>query len=532
MITSTSPGAGPTVASVLLRAHAEFGDLPAVRHPDGRTTSYRELGASARRCVGGLRALGAAPGDRVVVLTKNRPECFVVDHALAIGGFVRVALSYRLHPREVVDIVRDAGARVVLVDGERAAELCTALSAADLDPVVVEFDMPVAGSGSVGFGSLLEASEAEPADVRPEDVAWMPYTSGTSGRPKGVVHTHHSLLSIMRNVLVELPGLASTDVVAHTAPLTHLSGYAMLAGFLRGASQIALDRFDAEELVAVVERHRVTVLPLVPTMINMLLPVLEAGGRDVSSVHTVLYGGSPIAPERLARALRAFGPVFVQGYGLTEMPWASWLTRQDHLVRDDERAAGLPDRLGSAGRVSPFAQLRLVDADGAVVPDGEPGEIQLRGDARMAGYWNLPDETAATVLDGGWLATGDIGRMIDGFLHVVDRKKDMIVTGGFNVYPTEVENAIYALPGVAEVAVVGVPDERWGETVRAVVVRRPGAEVATEDIEQACTASIAAYKRPRSVEFVDELPRTGTGKIMRRAVKERYWSGHDRLVNG
>ena len=520
---------GPTVASVLRRGHVEFAELPAVVIPeDGRTVTYRELGAAARRCVGGLRGLGATPGDRVVLLTANRPECFVVDHALAIGGFVRVALSYRLHPKEIVDIVRDAGARLVLVDGERSEGLADALRGTDLDPTIVAFDEP--RPGEVPFAAVLGAPEAEPVDVHADDIAWMPYTSGTSGRPKGVMHTHRSLLSIMRNVLVELPGATSSDVLAHTAPLTHLSGYAMLAYFMRGAAHIAMSRFDAEELVGVVERHRVTVLPLVPTMINMMLPVVEAGGRDVSGVRTVLYGGSPVAPDRLARAIRAFGPVFVQSYGLTEMPWVSWMPPQDHVVREDE--VGPPARLGSAGRVSPFVELRLVSDGGVVVGDGQAGEIQLRGDARMAGYWNLPDETAVTVLDGGWLATGDVGRMVDGYLHVVDRKKDMIVSGGFNVYPTEVENAIYTVRGVAEVAVVGIPDERWGETVHAVIVLRPGADVTEQDVEKACVEEIGAYKRPRSVEFVDELPRTGTGKILRRAVRERYWAGHDRRVNG
>lgn len=522
--TARQASGGPTVASVLLRGHREYGDRPAIVEPGGRTVSYRELGSLARRLVGGLRSLGLTKGDRVVVLTKNRPECFVLDHALAIGGFVRVALSYRLHPREVAEIVADCGARAVVVDGERLAEISAVVS-----ETLVALDDPA--GNAVPFEELFPEREAEPAEVWPGDLAWMPYTSGTSGKPKGVVHTHRSLLAIIRNVLVELPGAASSDVLAHTAPLTHLSGYAMLAYFMRGASQIALGRFDAEELTEIVEKHRVTVLPLVPTMINLMLPVLESGKHDVSSVHTVLYGGSPIAPDRLARAIAVLGPVFVQSYGLTEMPWSSWLSKQDHLF-DADGDGELPPRLASAGRVSPFIELRLADASGQPVADGEPGEIQLRGDAGMAGYWNLPEETAGTILGGGWIATGDVGRTVDGFLQIVDRKKDMIVSGGFNVYPTEVENAIYTLPGVAEVAVVGVPDDRWGETVRAVVVRRAGAAVTAEEIEQVCLGSIAAYKRPRTVEFVDELPKTGTGKIMRRELKQRYWAGRDRLVNG
>ncbi|MFF0488630.1 AMP-binding protein [Nocardia sp. NPDC004068] len=518
--------AGPTVASVLRRGYLDYADLPAVVETSGETVTYRELGSRARRLVSGLRALGAGKGDRVVVLTGNRSECFTIDHALAIGGFVRVALSYRLHPVEVAEIVRDAGARVVIVDGERAADVATALD--PFDGVVVTLDDPPV-PGGVPFGSLFAGDEADDVEIRPDDLAWMPYTSGTSGRPKGVVHTHRSLLAILRNILVEVPGASSSDVLVHVAPLTHLSGYAMMAYFLRGARHLALGRFDPAEYIDVVTAHRATVLPLVPTMINMLLPALESVAHDFSRVHTVLYGGSPIAPDRLARAIRAFGPVFVQSYGLTEMPYNTWLSQPDHLF-DPE--GGVPERLASAGRVSPFVEIRLMAAEDEPAAPGEPGEIQVRGDAAMAGYWNLPEETAATILDGGWIATGDIGRMSNGFLHVVDRKKDMIVSGGFNVYPTEVENAIYTLPGVSEVAVVGIPDERWGETVHAVIAVRDGYEVTAEQVDAACLAAIAAYKRPRSVEFVAELPKTGTGKILRRELRQRFWTGRDRSVNG
>ncbi|MGA4792119.1 AMP-binding protein [Nocardia sp. AB354] len=520
------PERGPTVASVLRRGYLDYADLPAVVEPSGATLTYRELGSRARRLISGLRSLGAVKGDRVVVLTENRPECFVIDHALAIGGFVRVALSYRLHPGEVAGIVRDAAARIVIVDAERVADAATAL--APFEGVIVSLD-DTSADDVVPLDSLYAEVEADDVEIRPDDLVWMPYTSGTSGRPKGVMHTHRSLLAILRNILVEVPGAGASDVLVHVAPLTHLSGYAMMAYFLRGARQIALSHFDPAEFVDVVTAQRATVLPLVPTMINMLLPVLEGGSYDFSSVHTVLYGGAPMAPDRLVRALEAFGPVFVQSYGLTEMPYNTWLSKQDHVF---DPAAGVPERLAAAGRVSPFVDMRVMASEDRVAAPGEAGEIQVRGDAAMAGYWNLPEETAATILADGWIATGDIGRMDDGFLYVVDRKKDMIVSGGFNVYPTEVENAIYTLTGVAEVAVVGIPDERWGETVHAVIAVREGYQVSAEQIEAACLDSIAAYKRPRSVEFVDELPKTGTGKIMRREVRKRFWVGRDRLVNG
>jgi acyl-CoA synthetase (AMP-forming)/AMP-acid ligase II len=303
----------------------------------------------------------------------------------------------------------------------------------------------------------------------------------------------------------------------------------MLAYFFRGAAHVALEGFDPERLLVSIAKNRATVLPLVPTMINRLLPVVERGDFDVSTVHTILYGGSPIAPERLSRAIAAFGSVFVQSYGLTEFPWVSWLPKADHQFNSADKP---PAHLASAGHISPFVEMRLMRDDGQAAASGDPGEIQLRGDGCMAGYWNLDSETAEAILDGGWLATGDVGRLVDGFLYVVDRKKDLIISGGFNVYPTEVENAIYTLPGVDEVAVVGIPDEQWGEAVCALVVVRDGHSVLAEDIEQACLQNIASYKKPRRVEFVRELPKTGTGKITRRAIKESFWVGLDRMVGG
>ncbi|MFT3661440.1 MAG: AMP-binding protein [Gordonia sp. (in: high G+C Gram-positive bacteria)] len=516
---------GPTVASVFRRGYREYAGLPAIVELDGAVITYDELGDRAHRLVAGLQARGLAKGDRVVVLSANRAEGMILDHALALGGYVRAALSYRLHPREVVQIAEDCGARMIAGDAERLAGLIPELGGFD-GPVVAfdAYDDPRV----TPFADLYAAAPAPEVEIGPEDLVWLPYTSGTSGRPKGVMHTHRSLLSVLRNMLVELPGASTSDVLVHVAPITHLSGYAMMAYFLRGASHIPVTEFEAERYAEIVAEHRATVLPLVPTMINMILPVLEASDLDLSCVHTVVYGGSPIAPDRLARAYRLLGAVFLQSYGLTEMPFNTYLTKQDHVF-DPEGPE--PGRLASAGRPGPFVEYRLMGDDGPAAP-GEPGEIQVRGDAAMSGYWNLPEETAATVLPGGWIATGDVGVLREGFLHVVDRKKDMIVSGGFNVYPTEVENAIYTVEGVDEVAVVGIPDARWGETVHAVVSLRPGAEVTEADIEQACLDRIAPYKRPRSVEFVDGLPKTGTGKIVRRDVKARYWQGRDRLVNG
>jgi acyl-CoA synthetase (AMP-forming)/AMP-acid ligase II len=266
-------------------------------------------------------------------------------------------------------------------------------------------------------------------------------------------------------------------------------------------------------------------------MLILLVLAAEKHTFDYSALHTVVYAGSPIAPDRLARAREVFGDVFVQFYGLSEMPIPlACLSSRDHAFDPRE---GVPARLASAGRISPFVEVRLLDDESVEVEPGAVGEIVVRGDQVMMGYWGRPDATAEMIDDDGWARTGDLGRFdADGYLTIVDRKKDMVVTGGFNVYPTEIENVISTLPAVAEVAVVGVPDETWGESLKAIVVRREGHGLTEAEVVEACVGSLAGYKKPRSVEFVDELPKTGSGKIMRRRLRDRYWEGEGRRVGG
>ncbi|HZZ47795.1 MAG TPA: AMP-binding protein [Pseudonocardia sp.] len=526
-------GSVPRVTATLTSAFAEvyrrYPDRTAIRSPDGGSCTYAELGSRARRLATGLGSLGAEPGDRVIVLMKNRPESIVLDHGLAAGGFVRVALSYRLHSREVAGIARDCAPAVVVVDGEREAELAAALTEAGLDVHVVAVDEPVTSS-SIRWAELLDNPEAASVSVEAGQLAWLPYTSGTTGEPKGVMLSHRSLLACARNLMVELDAIESDDVVLHVAPLTHLSGYVSIPYTLRGSVHVCMPKFEPAETLRAVSDLGVTVLPMVPTMLNMLLPELDAGSWRTDTLHTVLYGGSAIAPSRLARLTAHLGSVFVQAYGLTEIPFPlASLSKHDHLF---DQGGPAPDRLASAGRVNPFVEIRLRTPEGRDAADGDEGEIQARGDTTMTGYWNRPDATEEVLLADGWAATGDVGRVQDGYLHIVDRKKDMIVSGGFNIFPAEIENAISVLEGVDEVAVVGVPDARWGELVTAVVVVRDGFAVSAADIDEVCRDRIAGYKRPRSVDFVDALPKTGSGKIQRHHIRSRYWEGQDRRVGG
>lgn len=516
-----------TLTSAFDECYRRFSDRPAVIGEDGERLTYAELGQRARRLAGGLAELGMSVGDRAIVLLQNRPECFVIDHALAAGGFVRVALSYRLHAREIAQIAGDCDPVVAFVDADREVEVAAA--AAGLSITIVAVDSP-RSERSIRFATLLESSEIEPPHVEPEQLAWLPYTSGTTGEPKGVMLSHRSVLACARNLMVALDRIESDDVVLHVAPLTHLSGYLSVPYTLGGAAHLCAAKFEPVAALTAIAENGVTVLPAVPTMLNMMLPHLESGTWKTDTLHTVLYGGSAIAPERLRRLVGCLGEVFVQGYGLTEVPFPlASLSKHDHRFDSD---APVPARLASAGRVIPFVEVRLVTPDGALAAGGEEGEIQARGDTTMLGYWNRPAATAEVLLADGWASTGDIGRFEDGFLHVVDRKKDMIVSGGFNVFPAEIEAAISALEGVAEVAVIGVPDPRWGEAVKAVVVVREGFDVTEADIDAVCLDRIAGYKRPRSVEFADELPKTGSGKIQRHVLRSRHWEGQERRIGG
>lgn len=520
---------GPSVATIFEDSYERFAARPALIG-DGVTRTYAELGERAHRFASALRGLGVEPGDRVAVVAPNSLAYIEVSHGIFTGGFVRVALSSKLHPQEIGGILADSGAGVLVVGPEWAQRLVEIPGADGLRVIVLG-----AGTGrAIGHEELLlDGSPERPASsAGPEDLCALLYTSGTTGKPKGATLTHGNWVAMMRNSMAELPTIGPDDVVLHVAPLSHFSGYVEPTCSARGAAHLVHESFEPVAVLDAIDRERITIVPLVPTMLNLMLPALDAGGRrDFSSLRAILYGGSGIAPDRLARAVGAFGDVFVQFFGLSETPMPlSALSQADH---EYDPAGPAPARLGSAGRPNPFVELRLVGDDGGPVATGEVGEIAVRGDTVMVGYWGQAEQTAATIDGEGWATTGDLGRFdADGYIYIVDRKRDMIVSGGYNIYPAEIENAISALVEVQEVAVVGIPDEQWGEAVKAVVVLRPGQELDENEVVAACTERLAGYKKPRSVDFIEELPKTGSGKIMRRRIRDRYWSGRERSVGG
>lgn len=516
-----------TVADLYERAYAQYGSRIAVRDGEHSLT-YRELGDRVHRVVAGLRAIGAQHGERGIILLDNCPEFFEIEQALYVGGFVRCAISTRLHVREVVHILTDCAASLVFVSPAWAERLT---EVRDRLPSLRHVITVAGGPGDTTLDSLRAADPAPRAHPEPAEPAAILYTSGTTGVPKGATLSHANWVAMVRNELLELPPGTAGDVVLHVAPLSHLSGYVATSYFVRGATHLTCPKFDGPATLELIERHGVTVLPMVPTMLNLLVLAAEGTSGTYTTLHTIVYAGSPIAPDRLARARDVFGDVFVQFYGLSEIPIPiACLSAQDHSF---DPAHGIPARLGSAGRVNPFVQVRLLDATGDDVAPGEIGEITVRGDQVMMGYWGRPDATAEMLDADGWARTGDLGRFDDeGYLHLVDRKKDMVITGGFNVYPTEIENVVSTLPAVSEVAVVGVPDELWGESLKAIVVVREGHTLTEDQVIAVCAGHLAGYKKPRTVEFVAELPKTGSGKIMRRALRERYWADSERRVGG
>jgi acyl-CoA synthetase (AMP-forming)/AMP-acid ligase II len=520
--------ATPLVGEILASAYREFADQVAVGDSRVRLR-YRELGDRARRVASGLAELGCVPGDRVGFISPNRVEYFEADHACLLGGFARLSPITRLHPLEIRAILRNAEPKVVL------AESGWLRSAGNdwLPPgvsQVVEF-----GHRDGTLADILDGpDDFEPVRPDPEAIVGLSYTSGSTGKPKGVVWTQRCMGATVRNIAAEMGHLSGADIAIHTAPLSHFSGAIGLALFSVGATNLARAEFDLEALIAAVDAGEVSVLPLVPTQINRLVEELgrraEQGNPvDVSRLRLLPYAGSAIPPDRLAAAQRVLGSVLLQFYGSTEAPMPiTALSPEDHVAALTRERSKL---LASAGRPSRYVEMAVRDDRSRPVADGETGEIVVRGPHLMREYWRNRAETSATIDSEGWCRTGDLGYVdADGYLFIVDRKKDMIVTGGFNVYPREVESALSPLAGVREVAVVGAPSERWGEEVVAVVEPHDGAALTEEQVIAHCREHIAGYKVPKRVVFVDELPRSGNGKVMKATLKDRFWEGRTRRV--
>jgi long-chain acyl-CoA synthetase len=505
-------------------------------NPDGLATvfgerrrNWREVGERVARLAAGLRAHGANPGERVAVLSLNSDRYLELYLATAWAGAVIVPLNIRWSPLENEDALADCRAVVLVVDKAFAA------TGAGLAKAVPGLKLVYADDGAVpagmeGYEALLARSEPIPDAMRESaDLAGIFYTGGTTGRSKGVMLSHGNLMANALNALGE--GLfAGTATYIHAAPMFHLAnGAAMYSLLLSGGSNVIIQSFTPEGKMAAVQNNRVTDVLLVPTMIQMLVDHPALASYDMSSLTHVVYGASPISEAVLGRAMAALPHTqFTQAYGMTELsPIATLLHWDQHIGQG--RAKG---RHRGAGRPTLGCEVRIVDANDQPLPPGGVGEIVARGDNVMMGYWERPEETAKAVVD-GWMHTGDGGYMDeDGFVYVVDRVKDMIISGGENIYSIEVENAIAQHPAVAQCAVIGIPNEHWGEQVHAVVVSRSGAKVSATELIEFSKTLIAGYKCPRSVEISENpLPLSGAGKILKRELRRPFWENRERLVS-
>jgi len=503
---------GPTMLWPLRRATAVAPDAAAVSFA-GVALTHAEVWERCRRLAGGLHGLGVGRGDRVAVVAQNSHRYLELYQAVPGAGMVLVPLNHRHADAELRYALEDSGARVLFTDREIAGL-----------PACVEH---VVDAGE-GHEALLAGADAAdfPDDVREDDLAGLFYTGGTTGAAKGVMLPHRALVANAMHVQAVWPFDADTRFLL-VAPMFHLAGtLAVLATTWQGGHQTIMRAFDAAGLLDLVEREAITATQVVPSMLAAITEEQLARPRDVSSLRFLTFGGAPSATETLRRARRAFPDAeLMTMYGATETAPLVTAVRRLETRLDTPQAA-------TCGRPLVGVEMRVVDPeDRTPLARGEVGEVAVRGPNVMRGYWNKPDQTAAVLVD-GWYHTGDLGRLDgDGYLYLVDRAKDMIVSGGENVYSTEVEDVLYRHPAVREAAVFGVPDTRWGEAVHAVVVAREAVD--EEELIAHCRTAIAGYKVPKRIELREEpLPKSGAGKVLKRELRAPYWEGRESMVSG
>ena len=516
---------GCTVGDLVVSAIRRGGDRVAFICDDTRWT-YRHLGALVSTVIQALAARGLKRGDAVATLSANRPEAFVITAAAYVMGLRVTWMNPTSSEDDHAYILEDSGVQTLFVDPLTFTDRARML--AQRVPAVQRL---LSFGPNDGFGDDLLAAAAGFTPTRlvpqaePEDVCVLIYTGGTTGRPKGVAHTHRVHVTMILTEMADWDWPSEIRFLALT-PITHASGAMIMPVLLKSGTYAMTKGFTAEKFVHLVEEHRITATFLVPTMIYVLLDSPARQGADLSSLKLIIYRASPMSPARLTEGMREFGPVFMQLYAQSEAPNTVAVLHQH-----EHDPVNHPERLASCGTPCVGNQVRLLDDDGHEVPEGEVGEICVRGPIVMQGYWNKPEETAQA-LRHGWLYTGDMARRdADGYLYIVDRSKDMIISGGFNVYPREVEDALSLHPAVASAAVVGVPDAKWGEAVRALVVLRPGASVSPEELMAMVRERKGAVYTPKAIDFVDALPVTGLGKLDKKAIRAQFWQGQGRSVH-
>ncbi|KUI12809.1 AMP-dependent synthetase [Mycolicibacterium acapulense] len=483
--------------ALLDQAASRFGDRGAVYHGERQQQTWAQLRERSLRLAASL----GPPGKRIAVAGENCPEIIELMFGVWAAECVYVPINYKLHPREMVQILEDSGAAQVFASPKIASALTP------------ETDVPITVVGTGGYETWFSAAPSERPTTDPETLAWLFYTSGTTGKSKGAMLSHRNLMAMTVSHLADFDSPDENCTLVHGAPMSHGSGLYIPPYVLRAARQVIPESgaFEPNEFLDLCEHHPGCSAFLAPTMVQRLV---QTGRSCPDNLRTIVYGGGPMYVESLKKAMAAFGPVFVQLYGQGEAPMTiTGLRRADHVGADDAV-------LGSVGYARSGVDVAVLRADGTSADVGEIGEIVCRGDVVMSGYWQNPQATAAT-LQNGWLHTGDMGSFDDrGLLTLRDRSKDVVISGGSNIYPREVEEVLLEHPGVVEAGVVGAPDEEWGEVVVAFIVGSASAD----ELDAHLLDRIARFKRPKRYEFIDELPKNSYGKVLKRELRDRVRS--------
>jgi acyl-CoA synthetase (AMP-forming)/AMP-acid ligase II len=514
--------------TLIERAACLYPDKPAVIDGD-RQFTYREEKVRADALAFFFRNNGIRPHDRLAICEVNSSYFYESYFAAAGLGAILSPINYRLSPKEVAYIINDSGSRWMIAGNRFESVIHEAvLDTPDLEGILW-IGKPSRTGGiqqEVEYESVLCGYSGcfEPAGVDDDRVAHIYYTSGTTGRPKGVMLTHKNVCTHALAAIAELK-LSDSDVWGHIAPMFHLAdAWATFALTWVGGRHAMVAQFDPESVMRLIEEKQITLSNLIPTMLNLMVKHPSANSHDYSSLRTILSGGAPIAPELVKKIMETFGCDYIQTYGMTETsPYLTMSILKENLLKlPKERQFRYKAK---TGRPFMAVELKVVDGENRPIQPDETqvGEILVRGDTITPGYWNRPEETEKAFID-GWLRTGDLA-VIDpeGYVNIVDRKKDMIISGGENIYSTEVEYVLYMHPKVLEAAVFGVPDEKWGEAVMAAVVLRPGESATEEELISFCKKHQASYKAPKSILFLEEIPKTGSGKMYKKALRDPFW---------
>ncbi|WP_216827489.1 class I adenylate-forming enzyme family protein [Alkalihalobacterium elongatum] len=487
-----------TLGALAKKTFSQYSEKTAVKDSRG-TITYGQLKSNVCKLAHALLNEGLTKGDRVAILMSNRREHVELDLAIALTGLIKVPVNYRLHPKEFDYIIESSGSTFLIGEANLLASVTVPIKKLDVDQEYEDF--------------ILEHKDEFPdIEVEEDDLFALMYTSGTTGKPKGGMLTHRNIISsaLSLNMVCEI---TYGDIIGHVAPLTHGSNFLSQCALFFGLKQVIFNKFDPKEFIDDLEKEKISIIFLVPTLVNLMIHEENFEPHKLRYIKSINMAGAPIAVEKLNKALSLLGPKLAETYGQVEAPMTITMMPKEEL-------ASKPD---SCGAIGPFVEVRIVDEKGEEVPCGEIGEVTCKGSLVMKGYWNNEKATKETLKD-GWLYTGDLGWIDEkGYLRLVDRAKDMIITGGLNVYPREVEEVLNQHPNVKETCVFGVPDEKWGESIYAHIVLSDDAnKVSEEQLVELCKNNLASYKKPRRIEIVKDLPKNSYGKILRKTLRDQY----------